>query len=261
MTELINGKEAAKILNTSLIRLNFLIKDGCLKCVRIKGKRVFKKEEVEYTKTFLEKKVSIWLTNPKFIYFLGFFWADGYMNSNAVSFEIAHRDIDISNSIDFIKWNVNSREKKLGSKTYKLGVIKKSDIELGNFLKEKGAFEKSYNSTKIIETIPNKYLYLFFRGYIDGDGCISTKNKINRRSYFSVTGDRNKDWSDFEYLFNLLEIKHKISYNDRVKNSSSYLEISNRMDISKIYDYLYQDNTDIGLNRKKILFEEIKNRI
>ncbi len=205
------------------------------------------------------------INNEKFIYFLGYLWADGYIYKNEINFEIKKDDSeDIIESINFIKWNTYIKKKKLKNrdKIYESFQIRKNNKILASFLINNDYKSKSIVSpTKILNLIHDKNKYLFFRGYIDGDGCFSIKNNNKNRSYFSITSDIRQDWIEIEKLFNLLNIRYNKKIDDRENNKSSFIILSDRKQILLLGDYIYQHYNFLGLKRKYNTYIELKNRI
>jgi len=193
-------------------------------------------------------------------YFLGFFWSDGYISKNEITISIKSTDgeqiLKVLNS--FGDWRIDHITKKLRGKEYKQSCIRVNDKFIKEYLIENHYLDKSLTTpTKILSKISEDLKPYFFRGMIDGDGCFCSKN----RSFFSITGNINQNWSEIEKLFNHLNIKYKITKKERSNGSSSYIVISNKKDIVKLGNYIYEDSYDnIGLLRKYKIYQEIKNR-
>jgi hypothetical protein len=132
-------------------------------------------------------------------------------------------------------------------------ILKTSNRPLLEYLYSLDFNKKSFISPdKLIQKIPEKLQYYFFRGVVDGDGCFY--NGINTM-IFSVTSSINQDWNYLEKLFKKLNVKYTIRQkNHNNKNStisqSSLIEVIRIEDIIKIGDYIYTDFDGIGLMRK-----------
>ena len=102
---------------------------------------------------------------------------------------------------------------------------------------------------KLLKKIPKNKQYLFYRGYVDGDGCFYITDKAKQ---FSIGSTYDQDWSHVETLFKSLKIKkYKIQKNiSKLGHKDSRIRISNVDDLTKLVNYLYQDRLDIGLKRK-----------
>jgi len=131
---------------------------------------MFKNEFTEMNINFSTSKY------PKELaYFLGFFWADGYISSdNSLVVEIAKNDAD---DIEHIFMKVctfhlyeRNRLNKQTQKTFHCSDYERTIIPL---LKQLGKYPKSIDSHKnIIEYIPEEYIKYFIRGLYDGDGSL-----------------------------------------------------------------------------------------
>lgn len=199
------------------------------------------------------------------IYILGFLWADGYLNGNDkkrnLQCEIIHDDfLDLEKTFDKVgKWGKHTRAASI-----KNGVSRKarttltiSDTKLiAKFISLLDFDKKSHISpNKLLKIIPLKRQYLFYRGYIDGDGCFYITDKAK---HFFIGSTYNQDWSHIKNLFNKLKIQHyNIQKNiSKLGHKDSRIRISSIDAIQKLVTYLYQDRTDIGLKRK---YEKVKN--
>lgn len=203
----------------------------------------------------LKKKRKVELSNfaninkKEVSYYLGFFWSDGYIYRDEVSITIKESDYLELFSIfsTFGIWNTKNVTKKLCNNIYKGKTIYVNDKYIRKFLVDNNSTNKSLASpSMLLDKIPDSLKPYFFRGLFDGDGCFSSKN----RSYFSITGNINQDWSHVTKLFTDLDIRSKYKQSLRKSGSSSYITISSQEDIQKLGNYIYNDNFDIGLSRK-----------
>jgi hypothetical protein len=238
--------KTSKELNISVYILNKYINKFSL----------IKKRNVELSQfENVEKKEIAW--------FLGFFWADGYICKDSIEISVSEKDADdIYKTLSkFGKWNFTTRIKILKNKKYKIRRFYINDKKIREFLVLNDYKEKSLKSpTKILEKINDNIKNYFFRGYIDGDGCFSYKNKTNNRKYFSITGNINMSWFEINKLFNKLNITYKINRKNRKSGNSSMIELSSRENILKIGNYIYDNEYDnIGLKRKFETFSYMKN--
>lgn len=242
-----NGyKKTADILNLSVFKLKNIIKKNNI----VLQERV-RKVSIENFNNIDKKEVA---------YFLGFFWSDGYISRDEITIQIKKTDGIIIYSIlnTFGEWRITDRDKKLNDKHFEQSIIRINDKYIKEFLIDNDFDKKSLLSpSKILEIIPDSLKSYFFRGLVDGDGCFCSKN----RNYFSITGNINQDWTDFEELLNSLNIQYSLSRKERNTGKSSYIVISSKIDIMKLGNYLYGENFDgIGLKRKYDIYNEIKNK-
>jgi len=197
------------------------------------------------------------------IYILGFLWADGYLNGtdikNNLQCEIIYNDFRMIEDI-FDKtgdWSRLYRKASIknGVKRQKRVCLTISDRELIKKFIKFDFDKKSYiNPTKILRLIPKNKHYLFYRGYIDGDGCFYITDTATQ---FILSSSYDQDWKHIEKLFKYLDInKYQIKKTISKNNHKfSKIRISSREAVKKLVEYIYKDTTDICLKRK---FEKVK---
>jgi len=201
-------------------------------------------------------------------YFLGFMWADGYLNSSTngsnhlITVKILEDDmIKLKPTFDRVgKWNYYVR-------TYDNAGWRNTETMTTNnkrvfdFLVDNGYDEKSVVSPdKILSKIPNELKSYFFLGLSDGDGCFyyykPKTGSVQRQ--FTITSSYEQDWSYMVKLCDDMGIKYKVKLSSSVNpksgnlNSSSQFRITNKVGIQKLGGYLYKsfDIDGIGLPRK-----------
>jgi hypothetical protein len=205
------------------------------------------------------------LDTPEIIYFLGLFWADGYMyqnkNNSTIGIGLVEGDMkELEPHLDKIgKWNKRINDSKKISSWKPTKSLLTNNKRLYDFLVSFDFKDKSLKSAdKILGVVPENLKHYFFRGLIDGDGCfyINTKSKSTQRQ-FSISSTTNQDWTYIIDIFNRLGIKkYKINI-----GKGSNIRVVNKEGIVKMGDYIYQNyrNDKIGLLRKYNKFIEIKN--
>ena len=201
------------------------------------------------------------------VYLLGFLWADGYLNAqNAktnnyhnLQCTIVYNDfLDLKPIFNKVgNWGEYIKEANIkdGVCRQKSIILTISDTRWNSILCSVDFDKKGYASpTKLLKKIPKKKHYLFYRGYVDGDGCFYITDKAK---HFFIGSTYNQDWSHIESLFTKLKIKHyKIKkYVSKTGYKDSRIRISSIDGIQKIVKYLYQDRLDMGLKRK---YEKVK---
>lgn len=193
------------------------------------------------------------------IYILGFLWADGYLNGNDkkrnLQCEITYDDfVDLQPVFDKVgKWGKHRREASIHNGVNRQARMNLtiSDTKLIEKLISVFDFDKKsfIAPTKLLNVIPKRKQYLFYRGYSDGDGCFYITNNAK---HFFIGSTYNQDWSHIKNLFNKLKIKH---YNiqkhiSKLGHKNSRIRISSLDAVQKLAKYLYQDRKDLGLHRK-----------
>lgn len=219
---------------------------------------IFSKNRVESKgKTNIDYNEFIKLDNPEIIYFLGLFWADGFMyrnkNNSTIGIGIVEEDmVVIESHLDKIgKWTKRVNKKKKESTWKPTKTILTNNKRIFDFLLENDYGDKSsVSADKIISKIPKNLLHYFFRGLSDGDGCfyVNKPKKGSTQRQFSISSTKEQDWSYVESLFQELNIKYSISRS----NNGSQIRITNKKGIILFGEYIYKGyHSDmIGLNRK-----------
>lgn len=213
----------------------------------------------------IEDAKKITIDCPEKAYTLGFLWGDGYLRHQSKcyypSLEIVRNDLD--EIINFLKcwekWHVYYRKSKYRQEQ---GAICWCNGTFGWFLKTHDYKHKSVVApSKILSIIPNNLKSYWWRGYVDADGCFYVHQK-NRITQFSLAGSFEQEWSEIEKLCSELGIvKYKICrrIHKNQKDRDSMVLITNRKDISKLGEYIYNGNFDMKLKRKYDKYSLIKN--
>lgn len=189
------------------------------------------------------------INNEEKAYWLGFLYADGYLNENknSITLSLSDKDFDILEKFkNFLKSDKNIRKNKNNSSKF---VIENKKIT--NDLIDKGLFQAK---THIIK-FPNLEDYLirhFIRGYFDGDGCITYGKKINKNATVSIVSNLNfLNDIDNNIDVNFYYSKRHKDRDDKILSIAS----GGICNIMKIYNYLYKDS-NIYMDRKKNKFEK-----
>lgn len=156
------------------------------------------------------------IIDPNVAYFLGFLWADGCLPKTkgcyAIVLEISTKDEkDIEkNLMKLGNWNKYYKTRNTSN------VVKfvTNNKLLYNFLKENDYLIKSGASPdKILSEIPEHLQHYWWRGYFDGDGCISLNADDIR-----ICSVYNQNWNFLKSKFNQLNIPINLK-NVKVKNA------------------------------------------
>lgn len=193
-------------------------------------------------------------------YLLGLIWADGHLRKKIKNGIVKYYTLSISlketdaNYVEQLlvntgKWTKTKYKNQVAFTCY--------NRILGEFLESCDYLSKSKSSPcKILLHIPIHLHKYFFLGYLDGDGCIYTKNTILTITF---TSTYEQNWKFMENLLKTMNIKcyiRKVIKNDKSKYSD--LRIHKKLDCSTFLSYLY-NNHSLGFIRKKIKFENFKN--
>lgn len=190
----------------------------------------------------------------EFCYYLGYFWADGYIRQNNLQIEITKDDGDDIKDIfiNLVQMHITYRNKPNRKPQMRFSTNSPFLVKL---LKDFGKYSKSSEShNKILEWIPKEYRRFFILGLSDGDGCFYSKNNSTQ---FTIASNYNQDWSGL--LDELSEFNFRIHKEITKRGNSSVIRITDLNIIKQFIHYLY-DGHDLGLKRKRNKVFEILNK-
>ncbi len=203
------------------------------------------------------------INTPEVAYILGILWADGSLRNgkgggNDIRLVLKAEDMDNiinifnkTGSWGYKKW-VHNQNKNLVSKLFCC------DKPLYDHLSSLDYKIKSYASaSKVLGRIPEHLRHYWWRGYFDGDGCISK----NARS-MCITSTVEQDWSFLNFLPENLKRNVKRggftnSKNGKLNQYSRF--ILYQKDSRLFFQYIYQGDT-FGFKRKRDIFLESLSR-
>lgn len=205
------------------------------------------------------------MSDPKFVYLLGFLWSDGYISktTNAVQIEVTKDDFsDLNKVFSVISFTHYFRQRHdkdgevFGRPLVKFHI---SSSELKSFLVGHDYLNKSIMAPiKILSSIPKNLVSYWWLGHFDGDGCFYKAPRIG--GSLSIWSTIEQDWSAHIKLLTDLGVSYRIKKYIRKggQHKSSALVSTNRDSIIKFGNYLYSQGL-LGLDRKRQKFLEIKN--
>lgn len=203
---------------------------------------------------------------PESAYVLGLLAADGHISIKTRTVCINNCYDDMVDVLSTFKesspaWNFNYIVRQKNYKPKQHGNL--TSPRLTNFLIQLGYKNKNFSS--ILKIIPEELRPLWFRGFLDGDGCwfLHTKNKIKNCTF---VGPYDQDWEFIASVADSLGLKYSISRSN-VTNKGvqigrcSYFRIRRIRDLLLWGEYLYRTYKDdsIGFKRKYQKWLEIKN--
>lgn len=210
-------------------------------------------------KTRLKYDTFLDFTRPEVVYFHGFFWADGCATDKDWGFKFCIVEEDFlnikENVIDKIgDWSVYKRLREEDG--FKNAIcISANHWQIKTFMREHNYHMKSHvGADKILSKIPDHLKHYWWRGYFDGDGCVS----CYIRPSVSIASTYDYDWGFAQSLFNKLGITGSgIRKVTTELGQSSSIVLSSKGDCKLFLDYIYQNReTDqIGLGRKYIRYK------
>ena len=184
-------------------------------------------------------------------YFLGYFWADGYISSNQDLFmEIVKDDAD---DIEHIFMKVCSfhryERNRVNRKAHKTFHYTDYERNITSLLTKLGKYPKTIESHEnIMKYIPKQYLNYFIRGLFDGDGSLYVHNNTVQ---ITISGRYEQDWS---YLVNFLNKEYNINFKINLRTyksfKSSHIRNVNPKSIINFLKQIYDVDDGIYLNRK-----------
>jgi endogenous inhibitor of DNA gyrase (YacG/DUF329 family) len=225
----------------------------------------YQQKDIEiYNRDFFEK-----IDTEEKAYWLGFIFADGNINSvsNKVQITLAKKDKKhLEKFCNIFKRKLEEFEQ--GGVPHN-GKIKTSVLyfvrcaicsrKMWNDLYDKGIDpNKTFkDNIEIFKYVPENLLNHFIRGFFDGDGSISkrSKNDVSDIYSFKIVGTEKI----LNSISDIFSINCKIRKMRVVPEKTIYrIYCSGNCQLIAIRDWLYQ-NSHIYLERKKIIFDKIKN--
>lgn len=264
-------KRCAKELNFTEEQIRNKVESLHLKLNKEMRSLVYRSKPSKISGLNLNIKSILSFTDKKSIYIFGFLWGDGWImrNNYSICFQFLFEDyLDIVDCFEkWGKWHIYKQNKSNKKIIRKDAVnITGNSQHLFNFLNENDYGIKSTTSpNKILNHIPSNYHHIFWRGYIDADGCWYFNEKNHLRQ-FSLAGSYNQDWSSFENLCIRLDIKYTIvrrsQFNKKLNKTtkSSIVRITGYNNLLKLGLYIYGARyNNIGLSRKYTKYKDIIN--
>lgn len=196
-------------------------------------------------------------------YVLGFFAADGCMiknNRGAHFIEFYITDKNILEKIRYVMGSnhkISERRRNLKWKTaYRLQVGSKKMFDDLILL----GMSPTKSKTLKFPSVPMEYLKDFTRGYFDGDGNVyANEYRRKDRSKLSITllsGFTCGSRSFLEKLHKKLRRLAKLSGGTLFDKNGYYNLYYSVKDSCKLYDFMYNTESDLFLLRKKSIFEK-----
>jgi hypothetical protein len=265
----INSKEIWSIKDLEWLKNNYTEHgvDYCVDWFKVSRYRIINKANSLGLKTKViirteqknKPKVKYRLFSTNFtkesVYILGLLWADGHVRTENKTTSISCVKNDIEDVIPtFLKtgdWLISNPLKKYfnGNEVKTQLKLSTTTWKLHDILKNYGYLSKSNSSPiNMLNNLPNKFLKYWYRGFLDGDGCIRLGKKYGSSIVFS--GPYNQDWLFIEKLCEYLDIHYSIDRRKVKLGGYSHFIISRKYDVLKLGGYIYSDYDNIGFTRK-----------
>lgn len=199
-------------------------------------------------------------------YILGLLWADGHIRMGKKLTTINCIKTDIEDVIPVFnktgEWNVSNPIKKTfnGKRVKTQLMVSTTTWGLFEILSNYGYIGKTNGSPEIVLfNIPEEYRRYWFRGYLDGDGCIKLGKKYGVAVVFAAP--YNQNWKFMCDLCDDLSINYSINNFTVKKGGYSQFRINKKMDVKKLCDYIYDNYDGIGFSRKYNKYCDVLNYI
>lgn len=186
------------------------------------------------------------INNPKIWYFLGLFASDGNMyttnNIERVQFTMKDKDA-LDTVINILGYSGPVKSYVKNNKNYYQIMI--SYPSLNTFIKSIfGEVHRKTNNIKFPSIHSKEHLQLFLRGYFDGDGSFCKTNVYNKYN-FSIYCKSAKFINSLYKILKYITKSHVGFYKNH------YLDLSSSKANTLLYQFLYQNNLDLGIKRKQ----------
>lgn len=195
-------------------------------------------------------------------YWLGFLYADGYVEAKSYSIELCLQENDYDHILKFVnfleldKTCIKEKNTKLHGKYFKSYRVAVRSKKMYSDLVNLGCIpNKSLVLTYPKNLIPKRLEKHFIRGYFDGDGCISISHRKDGTlgAKFSIQGTEDVLSNINSFLVtNGKDINSKAPKKDKRSNVFC-IAYGGPFQVERIYKTLYKNST-ISLERKKDKF-------
>lgn len=199
-------------------------------------------------------------------YFLGYFWADGYIRKgDNLVMDIVKEDADDIEHIlmKLVKFAIYERNRP-NKKPQKSFFYHDYEKNIANKLVELGKYSYSIEShEKIIKYIPKEYINYFLRGLFDGDGClyVSKEDSKHHCTQLYISGRYGQDWN---YLVSFIKEKYDLNFKPNLRTYKEYKSsVIRATDKAKIVNFLreiYKEDDGVYLPRKYKKIKELTSK-
>lgn len=214
-------------------------------------------EKCTVEKRMKRNKIDIkWSSN--FAYVIGLMATDGNISPDGRHFDFTSKDRDqLINFMNCLKIKVKIGYKTSGYSKKKTTRIQFGSVKLYKFLLGIGMTPAKTKTIGALN-IPDKYLFDFLRGHLDGDGCFySYWDKRWKSSYMFYTVFVSASGEHINWIREIIDKQLKIRGHVIVpgKNSIYQLKYAKKESL-KLLKKIYYDKNVICLNRKRLKIEK-----
>ena len=255
---LYSRKELANILNRTA------------SAIQNKARRLNLKKESKY---YYDKEYFNIIDSEEKAYWLGFIYADGYVEKYSLGIELAYKDINHLKKFNkSINGNLevktrerngcfNGKKYNNANTTQKMCRIRVHCYEMVKDLNKYGVVPNKTYLNLSIPNIDEKYIIPFIRGYFDGDGAV-VNEKYKTRLGANITSANINILNQFRtYLYDNYNICSNITTENKDSKEFSTVDIYklqiNGMSNSYRFLNLLYSNANIYLDRKYNTFKTL----
>ena len=205
--------------------------------------------------------------NDKNAWLLGVLWSDGNIRSNSVN--VKSKDIQLVEEIKFVlETDIDIKKCYTNRKEYYR--IDVSSKKMSNDLRNLGLFESKSLTIDYPLQLPLKFFGSFFRGLVDGDGCVYVgmpKNRKSEQLTLSLVSASEKLKNGLSVILDKFGIKYSITERGQYKkdgtinkywrgNNIWQISIRRYDSLKKLYDMMYPSFDVPCLHRKRDKFNK-----
>lgn len=229
----------------------------CLNILRRHGIAARKTSETS-RRYRLDESFFDWINSEAKAYWLGFVTADGGIKPDCIDMKLQARDIGhLKKMADAMQADhpISLKETKRGNKSYPYAHLQISSLRLLQALAQLGVGpNKSFTVQPCLE-LPEHLLAHYWRGVVDGDGCITCSGRFHSQWTLKLVGNRYMVEGFRRFIS--LQVHSKA----QIKPKYSVFEINYTGNIlaRRIVEILY-DKACVYLDRKMARANEIMNR-
>ena len=229
-----------------------------------KGLYIKKKANITNVKYKKDESIFEQINTEEKAYWLGFLYADGYVDTTYGKVRIALKESDVNHLKKFKKFLKSDApiKQKIDNWAYQFEV---SSMKIAQDLEKLCCFQCKSLSLKFPskKQVPEHLIHHFIRGYFDGDGSITVVlPNIEQRNYYLQPSIHIVGTSDVlnhieKYFLKALDRDkpNKRIHSKQWNENTQAMSYSGNKQVLKIFNYLYKDAT-VFLTRKLLRFNQ-----
>lgn len=199
-----------------------------------------------------------YITKPEVAYFLGYFWADGYLEKNTyrLKFQVCKDDFkDVKRYILPLmqSWSYAEYDSDAGTRMSDLRICHKGLYDL--LVSLDFDIKTGTSASKVIDDIPEHLRHYWWRGYFDGDGSFGFYQQHGGTVRVVFAACFEQDWTFVDTVHDISNIDWRIQRTDNNDGRSSCLLIEGQACTQRFCEYIYAGEW-MGLKRKYKLYKE-----